>query len=293
MPNSASSTRDALAQQVGIRDASPYELTADEQGRAESFRVPDGAPSPTRAGGWSIRSTPWSWTAARTAGLRPGEHARRSRRLVLQGSFPRDPVWPGSSGVGIVAATLEGRGRERAWAVAIMRPFRVARHWAEPSLDLPRPDCPARTSVVTVQAEIKACDDSSATGSSPTGSLEVDGKVIYQMNDFDPLAATGRLISRRASPAASRASARHEVLKVLSIRSAMRSLRSWSSSAELERRLEGFTTRSTFRRGSSRRLTGIVERRWWEQVTGSPTVRSRPAAVRSRRRSLVPSRSTS
>ena len=42
---------DALTQQVGIRDAKPYEVTADEKRRADSFRFPEGAPTPTRAGG--------------------------------------------------------------------------------------------------------------------------------------------------------------------------------------------------------------------------------------------------
>ena len=57
---------EALAEQVGIREASPYVLTAAEhRSMRDRSRCRIGPLSRTGGGGWSSGSTPWSTTAAR------------------------------------------------------------------------------------------------------------------------------------------------------------------------------------------------------------------------------------
>ena len=58
---------DALAEQAGIREAAPYELTRRKGRTPGHSRSPIAPRFPTAAGGWSTGSMPWSRTGARTA----------------------------------------------------------------------------------------------------------------------------------------------------------------------------------------------------------------------------------
>ncbi len=91
---------EALAEQIGIRDAALYQPGTDEQARAKAFDYPPNPPVPRRSiaddrPGGSLHPR---WRAGgtrvhrRVSGCRP-------RRLVLQAHFYQDPVCPGSLGL--------------------------------------------------------------------------------------------------------------------------------------------------------------------------------------------------
>jgi acyl transferase domain-containing protein/3-hydroxymyristoyl/3-hydroxydecanoyl-(acyl carrier protein) dehydratase len=172
----------ALAQQVGIRDASPYQLSAKESAGAVSFEFPTGAPFPESH--WRM--------VDRIDALVPGggPHGQGivqgSMRVdpdawFFQAHFLDDPVWPGSLGLEsllqllkIVAAKRWGAGPTSVFESPAMG---QAHRWTYRGQIVPA------NQRVTVQAEIKVCDDQDRLLVAD-GHLGVDGKVIYQMNDF-------------------------------------------------------------------------------------------------------------
>jgi 3-hydroxymyristoyl/3-hydroxydecanoyl-(acyl carrier protein) dehydratase len=179
----------ALAQQVGIRDASPYQLSARESAAAESFEFPTGAP---------FSDSRWRMVDQVDAlVLRGGPHGQG----IVQGSmrvdpdawffkahFLDDPVWPGSLGLEsllqllkVVAANRWGAGPTAVFESPAMG---HAHRWTYRGQIVPA------NQRVTVQAEIKVCDQE-ARLLVADGHLEVDGKLIYQMNDFSIRLAGG------------------------------------------------------------------------------------------------------
>ena len=103
--------------------------------------------------------------------------------------FLDDPVWPGSLGLESFLQLLENRGRRSAGVLARRPVFESpglgqTHRWTYRGQIIPT------NQRVTVQAEIKACDDQ-ARLLVADGHLEVDGKVIYQMNDFSIRLAGG------------------------------------------------------------------------------------------------------
>ena len=72
------------------------------------------------------------------AGVHRGDRRRRSRGLVLQGPFPRDPVWPGSLGLESFLQLLKVVAAER-WGLGPDAVVRLAGAGPAAPLDLPRP----------------------------------------------------------------------------------------------------------------------------------------------------------
>ncbi len=97
---------DALADQVGIREASPYVLTPAEQSLAHSFPLPDRSPFPDRQ--WRMVERIEALVddgGPHGLGVIEGTHRRGPEGLVLPGSFPRRPGLAGIIGVGIPSPT--------------------------------------------------------------------------------------------------------------------------------------------------------------------------------------------
>ncbi len=169
-------SREALAQQVGIREAKPYEIAGgrgfdyprespfpDEMlrmiDRIERF-VPDGGPH--------------------GLGFIEGRKMVRPEEWFFKAHFHQDPVWPGSLGLEAFLQLLKAAAVEY-WPNCRNGRFRAC------------PDKPHRwryrgqvvplSKEVTVQAVLTARDDATRTLTAE-GFLLVDGLIIYQMNDF-------------------------------------------------------------------------------------------------------------
>jgi 3-hydroxymyristoyl/3-hydroxydecanoyl-(acyl carrier protein) dehydratase len=173
---------DALADQVGIREASPYVLTPAEQSNALSFLLPDRPPYPDKQ---------WRMVARiddlvddggpHGLGIIRGTIAVDPNAWFFQAHFLGDPVWPGSLGLEsflqilkVVAARRWGEGKE----VTFESPG-----LGDPHRWVYRGQIVTTSREVTTQAVITARDDERRRIKAD-GLLMVDGKVIYQMNDY-------------------------------------------------------------------------------------------------------------
>jgi acyl transferase domain-containing protein/3-hydroxymyristoyl/3-hydroxydecanoyl-(acyl carrier protein) dehydratase len=175
-------TKESLAQQAGIREARPYQPAEDEQARGRCFPYPVVAPLPDR----QLRMIDTIDLYVRDGGPKGlgflrGSKAVDSDEWFFQAHFYQDPVWPGSLGLEsflqllkVVAVDRWGDDpRDRLQAVAVGEPH----SWVYRGQVLPT------GRQVTVQAEMTAIDDD-ARLIRAGGFLSVDGRIIYQMNDF-------------------------------------------------------------------------------------------------------------
>jgi acyl transferase domain-containing protein/3-hydroxymyristoyl/3-hydroxydecanoyl-(acyl carrier protein) dehydratase len=172
----------SLAQQVGIRDAAPYVIGEEERVRSRSFDVPDEAPFPDPR--WRMISRVDDLVldgGPHGLGVVRGSTRVDSSAWFFEAHFLHDPVWPGSLGLEsfmqllkIVAATRWGAGPGSDFESPSIG---QAHQWTYRGQIVPQ------NGRVTVQAEIKALDDH-RRWLMADGYLEVDGRIIYQMNDF-------------------------------------------------------------------------------------------------------------
>jgi 3-hydroxymyristoyl/3-hydroxydecanoyl-(acyl carrier protein) dehydratase len=173
-------TREALANQVGIRDAQLYQPTPNEQSRGRSFdfsanppfpgpmlrmlnridlAVPDGGPAGL---GFFQGSTPVDPTA-----------------WFFKAHFFQDPVWPGSLGLESFLQLLQAAAVERWGHVAGFESIALgqAHRWTYRGQILPTDH------QVAVQAVITQVDEANRTLTA-SGHLSVDGRIIYRIEDF-------------------------------------------------------------------------------------------------------------
>jgi len=170
-------TKQALVNQVGLREAnllkpptvaaigkfpaeSPYPAAMLRMVDKITWFVADGGPAGQGAIEGSIRVDPSAW--------------------FFKAHFHQDPVWPGSLGLESftqlarhLAATRWGVGFDEVRMPAAVKPHR----WVYRGQVLPT------DAEVTVQAWVTACDDD-ARVMTCAGLLSVDGRIIYQMDDF-------------------------------------------------------------------------------------------------------------
>jgi 3-hydroxymyristoyl/3-hydroxydecanoyl-(acyl carrier protein) dehydratase len=173
---------DALAEQSGIREAAPYELTPQESARARSFAVPDRAPFPDRK--WCMVDLIEAFDldgGPHSLGVIVGSTAVDPDAWFFKAHFLDDPVWPGSLGLESFLQLLKVVAAER-WGAGEDATFEsptVAQHhrWIYRGQILPS------SRQVTIRAVITDRDDQ-RRWIKADGYLLVDGKVIYQMNDF-------------------------------------------------------------------------------------------------------------
>ena len=172
----------ALANQVGIRDAVLYQPTPAELARAENFDFPTEAPFPDDR--WRMID--------RVDELIPdgGPHGLGYVRGTLRvdpaawffaAHFYQDPVVPGSLGLESLLQLLKVVARGR-WGLGPEARFEAIgiddRHrWTYRGQILPT------DAVVTTRMVVTAVDDARGWIKAD-GFLDVDGRVIYGMNDF-------------------------------------------------------------------------------------------------------------
>ncbi len=173
---------EALANQVGIRDAAPYTPTPEEAGRGRSVPYPETAPFPEKTLRMIDRVELYvaDGGPARLGYLR-GIKLVEPFEWFFQAHFYQDPVTPGSLGLESFQQLLKYAAVERwGWrsgatlaSVACERRHR----W------LYRGQIVPTNRQVTVEAWITAVDDQ-ARILTADGLLSVDGRPIYQMNNF-------------------------------------------------------------------------------------------------------------
>ncbi len=172
----------ALADQVGIRDARPYRPDPGELARSRSFDYPDHAPFPDRRWGMIDRVTELVLDGGPSGlGFVRGTMDIDPGAWFFRAHFHQDPVVPGSLGLESLLQLLKVLAAER-WGVDPASDFEAIvvgdpHRWTYRGQILPA-DARATTTVV-----ITALDDG-RRWLKADGFLEVDGRVIYGMNDF-------------------------------------------------------------------------------------------------------------
>jgi len=178
--------REALADQVGIREATPYRPSADELARARAFDYPRAIPFPDdrlrmvdRVDAYVADGGPHG------LGLIVGSTAVDPTAWFFEAHFYKDPVCPGSLGLESFLQLLKVVGFER-WGAAWADPAGIAFEsvgLGETHRWLYRGQVVPGDRRVTTRAVITQVDDGRRLLRAD-GFLEVDGRLIYQMNDF-------------------------------------------------------------------------------------------------------------
>ena len=198
----------ALEQQVGIRDARPYEPTSAERARAEAFDYPRQPPFPDEQLGMIDRVTAFVPDGGPAGlGFLEGTKQVRPEEWFFKAHFYQDPVMPGSLGLE-AALQLVKLAAVRRWRCHT--PVADAGRLATPVADAGRlASEPSRVSggsvafacglgkhrwlyrgqvipsnrQIVTQVVITAVDEA-LQELTADGLLSVDGLVIYRMNDF-------------------------------------------------------------------------------------------------------------
>jgi 3-hydroxymyristoyl/3-hydroxydecanoyl-(acyl carrier protein) dehydratase len=175
-------SKEALANQVGIRDAKPYQPAAAEAERSRSLPYPETAPFPDNQLRMIDRIEMYTPDGGpQGLGYIRGFKDVAPDEWFFKAHFYEDPVTPGSLGLESFLQLVKYAVVERwGWregdileTVALGRKHR----WLYRGQVLPA------NSRVTVSAWITAVDDRQRVITAD-GFLSVDGKLIYQMNDF-------------------------------------------------------------------------------------------------------------
>jgi len=174
--------KDALANQVGIRDAAPYLPTAEETGRGLSLPYPEARPFPEK----QLRMIDRIELFVPDGGPKGLGYLKGTKQVdpdewFFKAHFYQDPVTPGSLGLESFLQLVKYAAVQRwGWqegdtlaAVALERRQR----W------LYRGQVVPTNAQVTVVAWITAVDEGERILTA-AGFLSVDGRPIYQMNDF-------------------------------------------------------------------------------------------------------------
>jgi acyl transferase domain-containing protein/3-hydroxymyristoyl/3-hydroxydecanoyl-(acyl carrier protein) dehydratase len=171
-------SRESLAQQVGIRDAKTFDM----EGTGQSFSYPQAAPYPDRQMRMVDRIDCWLPAGGpQGLGLIQGSKTVDPQEWFFKAHFYQDPVWPGSLGLEAFIQLLKIAAGER-WGAdpqAVFSGLTLGKphSWVYRGQVLPS------NRQVVVQAALKAVDDERRLLVAD-GFLLVDGKAIYQMNDF-------------------------------------------------------------------------------------------------------------
>ena len=178
-------SQQSLADQVGIREVQPWQASEQEQDRGLSFSYPQLAPYPDQM----MRMV----HAVELFDPEGGKHElgfiRGTAKVdpeawFFKAHFYQDPVWPGSLGLESLIQLLKvvalDRWQDRVDDKKVV--FEVMALGHEHSWIYRGQIIPANRQV-TVEATILAFDDNTMTLQAE-GYLSVDGRIIYQMNNF-------------------------------------------------------------------------------------------------------------
>ncbi len=178
-------SKEALANQVGIRDARIYSPMPEERRRGQAFEYPhDGYPFPDpRLQMIDHIELLVPDGGPHGLGFVQGSMAVKPEAWFFKAHFFQDPVIPGSLGIESFLQTLRviasGRwGRNRRNEKVLVTPIEGYRHeWVYRGQILPV------DKKVTVDAWITSIDELHGVMRAE-GYLSVDGRIIYQMKDF-------------------------------------------------------------------------------------------------------------
>jgi 3-hydroxymyristoyl/3-hydroxydecanoyl-(acyl carrier protein) dehydratase len=171
--------KEALAQQVGLREAQLYELNEAERCRSRSFAFPTTPPFPDA----SLRMMDGVSAFAPDGGphglgVIAGFKDVAPDEWFFKAHFYQDPVWPGSLGLEAMLQLLKVAAVER-WpdARAFVANVGPKHHWLYRGQVIPTN---RRVSVQAVITDISEAE----RRLSADGLVEVDGRVIYKMSNF-------------------------------------------------------------------------------------------------------------
>jgi acyl transferase domain-containing protein/3-hydroxymyristoyl/3-hydroxydecanoyl-(acyl carrier protein) dehydratase len=173
---------ESLAQQVGVREARPYQPSTAEVARAEQFEYPSEAPFPEQKMRMIDRLELFiSDGGPDGLGFLRGSKAVDPEEWFFEAHFYEDPVCPGSLGLESLLQLLKVAAVKR-WggdAQSVLETIAIGeKHsWNYRGQIIPSND------KVTVEAVVTSVDDEEKLLKAD-GFLSVDGKVIYQMKDF-------------------------------------------------------------------------------------------------------------
>ncbi len=174
----------SLAQQVGVREAKPYEPDDGERARRRNFAYPSTPPYPQQIAETTrmLDAVDLFVPDGGPAGLGyiTGTKMVDPAEWFFKAHFYLDPVCPGSLGLESFLQLLKVVAVER-WGASAECSFDVIS--ATPHRWIYRGQVIPTNKRVTVQATVTAIDDTERTIRAD-GFLLVDGLVIYQMNDF-------------------------------------------------------------------------------------------------------------
>lgn len=176
-------SKQALAQQIGIRDAQVYRPTEEETMRGQSFPFPHEAPFPDRQ--MRMLDTVDLFVpdgGPNGLGFLRGSKVVDPNEWFFKAHFYQDPVNPGSLGLEAFVQLLK--------LYAVRRWGGGADSWLLPMVGTAKPhewiyrgQVIPTNKKVTVEAVIQAVDDTRRSLVAG-GFLAVDGRIIYQMIDF-------------------------------------------------------------------------------------------------------------
>jgi acyl transferase domain-containing protein/3-hydroxymyristoyl/3-hydroxydecanoyl-(acyl carrier protein) dehydratase len=173
-------TAEALANQVGIRDAKPFEPDAEALARARSLPFPREAPFPGERMRMVDRITVLDPSGGPAGlGFVRGELDVDPSAWYFAAHFFQDPVIPGSLGLESVLQLVEVLAAGR-WGTPAR--FQCVVPGVEPRWTY-RGQVIPRDARVAVQASVTAVDEPSRT-LTVEGWLSVDGRLIYRLEDF-------------------------------------------------------------------------------------------------------------
>jgi 3-hydroxymyristoyl/3-hydroxydecanoyl-(acyl carrier protein) dehydratase len=173
---------ESLAQQVGVREAKPYQASAAELARAERFAYPAEAPFPETR----LRMIDDIELFVADGGPQGLGFIRGSKNVdpgewFFKAHFYQDPVCPGSLGLESLLQLLKAVAVKR-WGGAAESLFETMALGEKHSWNYRGQIIPSNQRVV-VEAAVTHVDDAKRLLKA-NGYLSVDGKVIYQMKDF-------------------------------------------------------------------------------------------------------------
>ncbi len=178
-------SKSALANQIGLQDVTPYTPTAEESAATSAFDYPHCPPYPSRMMRMLDQIACYAPTGGpHGLGYISGIAHVDPKAWFFKAHFFQDPVWPGSLGLEsfiqllkFIACDRWGRG-ENAQAIEFesMAPGHT-HSWVY------RGQITPADKTVTIEAVISGRDDEEMRLRAD-GFLTVDGRIIYQMNDF-------------------------------------------------------------------------------------------------------------
>ncbi len=175
-------SKEALAQQVGVRGAQLYQAHSTETSRAQSFPYPQERPFPAP----QMRMVDHIDLFVADGGPKGLGYIRGSKQVdpgewFFKAHFYQDPVCPGSLGLESYLQLLKVVAAQR-WGVDENSCFETIARGMKHSWNYRGQVIPANNQVV-IEAVVTAIDDEQQLITAD-GYLAVDGKVIYQMKNF-------------------------------------------------------------------------------------------------------------